>query len=138
MSAPAVVVRKLALIGGSSFLESAALAGLHKFVVDTPHGGVIVRSNKEGSLLFVQRHAANPDEGKEYSPPHLINYKAIAKALKQLVRGSAQRSSASRAENGTVTTASLSSRLRHVVVAVVHRRFFGCLYVCTCCLCVVL
>ena len=86
MSAPAVVIRKLALIGGSSFLESAALAGLQRAVVDTPHGAVIVRSNAAATLLFIQRHAANPDEGKEYSPPHLINYKAIATALKQLVQ----------------------------------------------------
>jgi len=90
MAAPAVQVRCLALIGGSSFLESSALASFVRREVHTPHGAVVVhaRPTKDGgidsNLYFVQRHAANPDPEKAYSPPHLINYKAIATALKQL------------------------------------------------------
>jgi hypothetical protein len=83
-------VRVLALIGGSSFLESSALRGFERREVHTPHGAVVVHAqpttNERTTLYFVQRHAANPDPEKAYSPPHLINYRAIATALKQLVR----------------------------------------------------
>jgi len=82
---PSASVSKLAIIGGSSFLDSAKLADFALRTVDTPHGSVQLRTSPSGAVVFVQRHAANPQQGKEYSPPHLINYKAIAKALQQLV-----------------------------------------------------
>ncbi len=91
-SVPPVVVQRLALIGGSSFLDSSALSSFVRREVQTPHGAVLLyahpHTNADGSsnIYFVQRHAANPDGDKKYSPPHLINYRAIAKALQQLVR----------------------------------------------------
>src|SRR4051812_32407132 len=91
-ASPPLVVRSLAIIGGSSFLESSALAGFLQLQVATPHGAVQLYKAPEsvanhGPVYFVNRHVANPDKGKEYSPPHLINYKAVITALKQLVSG---------------------------------------------------
>lgn len=83
MSAPLAITR-LGLIGGSSFLESTYLRSFEVSIIDTPHGAVIVRSNPDKSILFIQRHAADPNPAHTYSPPHLINYKAIALAFKQL------------------------------------------------------
>jgi purine nucleoside phosphorylase len=91
MSTPSVSVQRLALIGGSSFLESSALTSFIRREISTPHGPVLVYAapsiNADGSsnIYFVQRHAANPDADKKYSPPHLINYRAIVTALQQLV-----------------------------------------------------
>ena len=72
----------VALIGGSSFLESHLLSAFKPLTVHTAHGPAIVHSNSAGSLYFIQRHAANPAES--YSPPHLINKRAIVAALQQL------------------------------------------------------
>ena len=72
----------MALIGGSSFLESSYLASFTPLVVSTPHGPAVVHVNPSQSLYFVQRHTANP--AQPYSPPHLINKRAIMAALSQL------------------------------------------------------
>jgi 5'-methylthioadenosine phosphorylase len=79
----------LGIIGGSGLLKSAQFLSLVKRGVATEHGSVIIR---EGTLelasstcpalsvVFIQRHAADPS--CEYSPPHLINYRAIMCALR--------------------------------------------------------
>jgi len=74
----------IALIGGSSFLESHYLASFTPLTIQTPHGPAIVHANSVSSpsIYFIQRHAANPHE--PYSPPHLINKRPIMAALKQL------------------------------------------------------
>lgn len=83
--APAVPITRLGLIGGSSFLESSALRAFAVEEIATPFGPVLLRVNAERTVVFVQRHAADPTPGKEYSPPHLINYRAIVQALQQIV-----------------------------------------------------
>ena len=82
--------RVLGIIGGSSFLKSKALAGFHRFTMKTEFGDVVlyrslITSSPQlfGGVVFCQRHAANPEH--EYSPPHLINQKAIVSAFKALV-----------------------------------------------------
>ena len=72
----------IALIGGSSFLESSYLSSFTPRTVSTPHGSCIVHANASQSLYFVQRHHANPDYA--YSPPHLINKRSIMTALLEL------------------------------------------------------
>jgi 5'-methylthioadenosine phosphorylase len=77
----------LGIIGGSGLLKSAQFVGLAKREVATEHGPVLIR---EGSLefascpalpvVFIQRHAADPSS--DYSPPHLINHRAIMCALR--------------------------------------------------------
>ena len=72
----------IGLIGGSSFLESTYLSTYAVHTVHTVHGAVLVHSNPARSIHFVQRHHASPHH--EYSPPHLINKRAIVSALQQL------------------------------------------------------
>lgn len=73
----------LGVIGGSNYLKSSYFSS-EDFVVqieETEHGLVKLHVNDVDKVIFVQRHAADPDV--VYSPPHLINKKAIIKALKQ-------------------------------------------------------
>ena len=72
----------IALIGGSSFLDSSYLSSFTPITVPTPHGPCIVHCNASRSLYFIQRHHANPSY--PYSPPHLINKRSIIAALLQL------------------------------------------------------
>lgn len=72
----------IALIGGSSFLESTYLSTYTQHTVHTQHGSVLVHSNPTRSIHFIQRHHASPHH--PYSPPHLINKRAIVAALSQL------------------------------------------------------
>jgi 5'-methylthioadenosine phosphorylase len=81
-SAASPAAGPIALIGGSSFLESHLLSSFKPLTVHTAHGPAIVHSNSSSSLYFIQRHAANP--AQTYSPPHLINKRAIVAALQQL------------------------------------------------------
>jgi len=78
---------RLALIGGSSFLDSSLLSAFVSKIVSTPFGAVRLHANHEdlnqANVVFVQRHEAS-EEKEKYSPPHLINYKAICTALKQI------------------------------------------------------
>lgn len=74
----------LGIIGGSSYLKSAYFNS-DKFKAETRttvHGQVKLYINRSERVVFVQRHAADPDVA--YSPPHLINTKAIIAALKTL------------------------------------------------------
>jgi len=74
----------LGLIGGSNFLKSEYFAQ-NSFVPEvrtTPHGQVKLWFNHADGVVFVQRHAADP--AVAYSPPHLINKKAIISALQTL------------------------------------------------------
>lgn len=68
----------LAIIGGSSLLESDLFAHLENHTVTTPHG--LVRLHLGDGLIFCQRHHAHPDG--HYAPPHRINQHAILTALK--------------------------------------------------------
>jgi len=68
----------LAIIGGSSLLESDVFAHLENHTVTTPHG--LVRLHLGDGLVFCQRHHAHPDG--HYAPPHRINQHAILTALK--------------------------------------------------------
>ncbi len=80
--APFAFEGPLGLIGGSSFLESQALAAFRPVHVITSYGRCILHTNADRSIYFVQRHAADPDH--PYSPPHLINKQAIIAALHSL------------------------------------------------------
>lgn len=73
-------VKKLAIIGGSSFIKSKHMSGFESFQVETPHGPVILHTNAAKTIYYVQRHAADPNH--PYSPPHSIPKKAIVHALK--------------------------------------------------------
>ncbi len=69
----------IGLIGGSSLLESHALAALTQVQIDTPYGAVLIRVDAAHTLAFCQRHMADP--AHEYTPPHKINKHAIIWAL---------------------------------------------------------
>jgi len=74
----------LGLVGGSSFLQSSWLKN-EKFQAEvrtTRYGQVKMYVNRTDRVVFIQRHAADPDV--EYSPPHLINKKAIVSALRAM------------------------------------------------------
>mmetsp|Transcript_20142 Transcript_20142/g.37437 ORF Transcript_20142/g.37437 Transcript_20142/m.37437 type:complete len:744 (+) Transcript_20142:88-2319(+) len=80
-------VVRLGLIGGSGLLKSAMLASLanDESTVSTEFGEVKVRSgmlSPQIKVVVVQRHACDP--ACDYSPPHLVNYKAIMQCLKKL------------------------------------------------------
>ncbi|TMW56281.1 hypothetical protein Poli38472_008929 [Pythium oligandrum] len=75
----------LGVIGGSSLFHAKGFsASLQETVIDTEYGGVVAHVGmwKQWNLqiVFVQRHHADPDG--EYRQPRLINYKAIASAMK--------------------------------------------------------
>ncbi len=74
---------KLAIIGGSSFLESKYFASFEPFVVDTPYGKTKLRRGAIRNVIFVQRHSASTE--RNYTPPHLLNPRAVIHALKELV-----------------------------------------------------
>ncbi len=72
----------LGIIGGSNFLKSDYFSK-NSFVAEeraTPYGSVKLWFNHNDKIVFVQRHAANP--AVDYTPPHLINKKAVVTALK--------------------------------------------------------
>ena len=74
-----------ALIGGTGIGNRLAALGGNPIYVPTEYGGMRGKIVEyEGvNLILVQRHAAG-----HRTPPHLVNYKAVACALKQLgVRG---------------------------------------------------
>src|SRR5690242_12017354 len=89
------------VIGGSSFLNSDHFRAFETVTVENEYGPVRLSSNKSRSIYFCQvsavysisrsillcmdtkRHHADPD--REYSPPHLLNQKAILQAAKSLV-----------------------------------------------------
>jgi len=78
------MAKYLGLIGGSSFLKSEYFTS-NSFVPETRttrYGQVKLWFNHADGVVFVQRHAADP--AVAYSPPHLINKKAIITALHQL------------------------------------------------------
>ncbi len=77
-------VEYLGIVGGSSFLKSAYFSSslFQKEVRLTRYGPVAIHINRVERVVFVQRHAANPDVA--YSPPHLINKKGIISALRAL------------------------------------------------------
>jgi 5-methylthioadenosine/S-adenosylhomocysteine deaminase len=82
-SAPSITaITKLGIIGGSSFLESHFLSTFSPLTLSTPFGLCRLLVNSAANVYYVQRHAANPDV--DYSPPHLINTRAILSALKTL------------------------------------------------------
>jgi len=67
----------LGIIGGSNFLNCSYFASLEKRVIPTDWGEVVLHFGK--GFVFCQRHHANPN--KDYTPPHLINKKAILSAF---------------------------------------------------------
>lgn len=69
----------LGIIGGSSLLKSSFFASTSKRIVETTYGEVQLYFGD--NFIFCQRHHADP--AKEYTPPHLINTKAIIEAFKQ-------------------------------------------------------
>jgi purine nucleoside phosphorylase len=75
----------LGVIGGSSFLKSSVASHFNASSIMTEYGLVRLYrgTDKWRNVIFVQRHGAHAHH--EYSPPHLINKKAIIKALEKLV-----------------------------------------------------
>ncbi len=71
--------RPIGIIGGTSLLKSSYFAHLEKRIVETPYGNVILHFGT--GFIFCQRHHADPD--KDYTPPHLINTRAIVYGLHQ-------------------------------------------------------
>jgi 5'-methylthioadenosine phosphorylase len=69
----------LGIIGGTSLLNSSYFATLEKRVITTEHGDVNLHFGN--GFIFCQRHHADP--AKEYTPPHLINFRAIIAGFKQ-------------------------------------------------------
>jgi 5'-methylthioadenosine phosphorylase len=67
----------LGVIGGTSLLNSSYFAGLEQRVVPTDHGAVVLHFGR--GFVFCQRHHADPS--RPYTPPHLINFRAILTAL---------------------------------------------------------
>lgn len=78
----------VAVIGGTSLFASKIFSHLKERIVQTEHGNVIVWVSDEErapSLVFLQRHHADADLGKDvYRPPHLINHRANISALIKL------------------------------------------------------
>ncbi|MFT5127057.1 MAG: purine nucleoside phosphorylase [Rhodothermales bacterium] len=66
----------IAIIGGTSLLESAVFAHVPETRIETAFGEVVARQNNE--LLFVQRHGPPP-----HTPPHRINHHANIDAIAQ-------------------------------------------------------
>lgn len=67
-----------AVVGGSSLLESSFCKSLEKRQVTTEHGQVSLFFGAD--FIFCQRHQADP--AADYTQPHMINFRAIALALK--------------------------------------------------------
>jgi 5-methylthioadenosine/S-adenosylhomocysteine deaminase len=72
----------LGVIGGSSYLKSGYFSSEEfvKTIRATPYGRVSAYVNDKDKVVFIQRHAADPEV--TYSPPHEINKKAIITAFK--------------------------------------------------------
>ena len=68
---------RLALVGGTSLLESSQFRDAAPLPVSTPYGPVTLLEQK--GILFLQRHGL-----EAYTPPHLINHRANLYALKQV------------------------------------------------------
>mmetsp|Transcript_14353 Transcript_14353/g.20025 ORF Transcript_14353/g.20025 Transcript_14353/m.20025 type:complete len:242 (+) Transcript_14353:52-777(+) len=68
----------LGIIGGSGLLKSSFFSNCEIRVVETQYGSVKLHFGQ--GFVFCQRHQADPQ--KEYTPPHLINKKAILTAFK--------------------------------------------------------
>ena len=66
----------IAIIGGTSLLESAVFANVPETTLETAYGPVVARQNED--LLFVQRHGPPP-----HTPPHRINHHANIDAIAQ-------------------------------------------------------
>nr|CRH05046.1 S-methyl-5'-thioadenosine phosphorylase [Candidatus Magnetococcus massalia] len=65
----------IAIIGGTSLLESPLFHDARRFSVETPYGEVELLEKEQ--LLFLQRHGL-----KSYTPPHRIDHRANMAALK--------------------------------------------------------
>lgn len=63
-------------------MKSQYFSGFELFQVSTPNGSIQLRRNKEATVIFCQRHQADPSVS--YTPPHKINFKGIMEALKML------------------------------------------------------
>ncbi|HVN95600.1 MAG TPA: MTAP family purine nucleoside phosphorylase [Syntrophorhabdaceae bacterium] len=70
------VNQPIAIIGGTSFMESPLFSSWNVRRIKTVHGLVEIREEKD--VIFLQRHTARP------VPPHMINHKANIRALKDL------------------------------------------------------
>jgi len=68
------------VIGGSSLLSSSYFSGLESRVIETEYGEAVLHFGQ--GYVFCQRHHADPK--KEYTPPHLINHKAIVSAFSKV------------------------------------------------------
>ena len=66
----------LALIGGTSLLESPQFRDATPLPMGTPYGPVTLL--EQNGILFLQRHGL-----EQYTPPHLINHRANIHALHQ-------------------------------------------------------
>ena len=67
----------IAIIGGTSFLDSSLFSDLKKKVVKTEYGDALTFLGT--GYVFIQRHGENAN-----TPPHKINYRANIKAIKDL------------------------------------------------------
>lgn len=67
---------RLALVGGTSLLESSLFRDATPWTLSTPYGSVTLLE-QEG-ILFLQRHGL-----ETYTPPHRINHRANLYALQQ-------------------------------------------------------
>lgn len=75
---------KVAVVGGTSLLQSTVFSHLTPTTIETPHGNVILHVDDKDSLVFLQRHHADADAGADtYRPPHLINHRANFAAILQ-------------------------------------------------------
>ncbi len=71
----------IAIIGGSGVYDPKMLKDIQDVTVQTEYGSVTLKSGiyQEKKVFFLARH------GKEHSiPPHMVNYRANIKALKEL------------------------------------------------------
>lgn len=72
---------KVGIIGGTGFYEPGLLAGEKDLDVQTPYGGVSLKTGRYGErdVVFLARH------GKGHTvPPHLVNYRANIWALREV------------------------------------------------------
>ncbi|MEG3638876.1 MTAP family purine nucleoside phosphorylase [Magnetococcus sp. PR-3] len=67
---------KIAVIGGTSLLESPLFSQAKEHQITTPFGNITLLEKER--LVFLQRHGLG-----HYTPPHLINHKANLAGLKE-------------------------------------------------------
>ncbi len=67
----------IAIIAGTSFLDSSLFSDLEKKVVNTDYGDALTYQGR--GYVFIQRHGEKAD-----TPPHRINYHANIQAVKDL------------------------------------------------------